>query len=171
MVIFIIPFLLFGFLYLFWLAFDRWMSWKEKREMEVNHTYHVIPALWSVLITYAAFHFYGQYSLLIGLIVATVTAALYFALSLWDIRFTILHEKRQEPSYLLYGFAKTYLLFIMSISCIVLLGGIGLLVITLLNLSENIRLYMGFFILACVYLVMSFLFDKKIPFWEKQSRK
>ena len=170
MVIFIIPFVLFGFLFLFWLAFDRWMSWKERRKMEVNHVYHVIPGLWSVLITYIGFQFYGKYSLLVGLIVATATAAFYFALSLWDIRFATLHDKRQEPSYLLYGFAKTYLLFIMVISCMVMLGGIDLLVVTWLNLSKDVRSYMALFLPICMYLIFYFLLDKKIPSWEKQSK-
>jgi hypothetical protein len=172
MVIFLTPFLLFGLLFVFWFGFDRWMSWKEKRKMGTNHIHHIILGFWSVLITYLGFHFYGKYSFLVGLIFATLTAMLYFFLSLRDIRYASIHEKIPNvPEYLLYGFAKPYLFFIMGVSCIVMLTGIDLLIVTWLNLSGDIRSYMGFFLWVSMCAALYFLLDKKIPSWEKQSKK
>lgn len=158
--------------FLFWSGLDRWLSWKEKRPMRSHHVHHIILGLWPFLIAYLGLHFYGTYSLQIGLFLMALTAAVYFFCGLWDIRYEYIHDRLEYwSSPLLRNLARSYPVFIMIFSCIVLTIGIVLLIITPMNLLKDIRSLIAISALICDYLVLSIIFRRFIPTWEKQSRK
>jgi hypothetical protein len=157
--------------FLFWSGLDRWLSWKGKRPMGSHHVHHIILGLWPFLTAYLGLHFYGTYSFQIGLFLLTLTAAVYFFCSLWDIRYVYTHD---SPEYwlspLLCKLARSYPILIMTFSCIVLTFGVALLIITPLNLSKDIRSLIAISALIFDYLVISLLFRRFILVWEKQSK-
>ncbi len=163
LIIFLALFIWVGSPFFFWFSLDRWLSWKEKRPMRSYHVHHIILGLWPFLIAYLSLRFYGTYSLQIGLFLMTLTAAVYFFCSLWDIRYEYIHDRLEYwSSPFLRNLAWSYPILIMTFSCIVLTISVALLIITPMNLSKDIRSLITISALICDYLVLSLIFRRFI---------
>lgn len=170
-VIFLAPFIVFGLLFLLWFGLDKWFSWKGKHKMEGNHIHHVILGLLPLLITYLSFHFYGKYSFLVGLSFMTLMMGVYFFLSLWDVWHERTRKEVQDWSTpFLFRFAMFYPLLIAIFSCMALTVCISLFIITLFNLSGDIRSFIAILAIVCDCFIFYLLFNKFIPSWEKSLR-